>query len=505
MFNSIIELLVRNITRLAIVTLGLALASFPRITLAQVGQLQTAIHELDRDPEMRAASWSMCVMDTRTGEVLLGHKMHKSLATASTMKVVTTATALAILGENYRFNTVLEYEGTLSPQGMLNGNLFIRGSGDPSLASHRLDDELQLDPLMANWAKMIKEAGITAINGQVIGDASYFDTQLTPEKWPWEDMGNYYGAGASGLNIHENFYKLDFRPGKTVGASTSILRTEPFMKNMKFINEVTTGSSRSGDNAYIFGAPYSTIRYVRGTIPGGRNLFTIKGSMPDPALFAARRLAEELRRCEVRIARAPTTLEREKAAQRPHTSSRTAIYSHYSLPLRAIVKETNQHSINLYAEALLKRIALKQGKKGTTAEGIESVLSYWKQQGVDTKGMLLRDGSGLSPNNVLSAYQLTRILYKAHQAPYREALVESLPIAGKQGSMKSIGRGTRAENNLRAKSGYISAVRAYTGYVKSKNGKWLAFTLIANNYTSSAGSMRRKMAKLMVLLAELNV
>ena len=200
---------------------------------AQVAQLQSAVNELDRDPDMRAASWSICVMDAQNSKLLLGHHMHKSLATASVMKVVTTATALSLLGANYQFETVLEHDGELTSAGILNGNLYIRGGGDPSLGSHRLENHLQLESLMGSWAKILQQRGIKAIRGRIIGDASCFDTQLTPEKWPWEDMGNYYGAGASGLNIHENFYSLDFRPGKTVGASTSVLRTQPFMSSLK--------------------------------------------------------------------------------------------------------------------------------------------------------------------------------------------------------------------------------------------------------------------------------
>lgn len=464
-------------------------------------QLESAIEALDRDIDMRSASWGITVIDANTGEVLVNHNGRKSLATASTMKAITTSTALALLGEEFRFNTYLEYDGQIDEAGTLTGNLYIRGEGDPSLGSDRFDGANELNQLMIRWAKEIQAIGIKAINGQIIGDGSAFSTQIIPGKWNWEDMGNYYAAGAGGLNINENLYQLVLKPGPSEGAETSVLRTIPTMQSLTFTNELKTGRRGSGDNAYIYGAPYTQLAYIRGTIPAGVASFTIKGSIPDPALFCAERLSDELTKCGIRLNQPPTSVRLLQAQGKRKFTSRKPIYTHSSPTLREIVYHTNMKSVNLFAEALAIQVGKAQGKIPNTANGIDAIEDYWKSKGIDIKGMYLRDGSGLSSNNVVSTYQMAGILQKMRSQQGFNAFYASLPVAGKSGSLKSMLRGTAAEGRLRAKSGYISAVRSYTGYVTTVNGRELTFAVIANNFSCGAGAMRRKLEVLMAKMA----
>ncbi|MEZ4771694.1 MAG: D-alanyl-D-alanine carboxypeptidase/D-alanyl-D-alanine-endopeptidase [Bacteroidia bacterium] len=477
---------------------------FPVMSFSQVStyaQLKTAINALDKENDMRTASWSICVMDASNGQILAEFDKDRNLATASTMKTITTATALSLLGPEYRFETVLQHDGKIDDQGVLQGNIYIKGSGDPSLGSDRFGENYDMPHVMNIWSQAIKAAGITSINGRIIGDASVFSSQLTPGEWPWEDMGNYYGAGAAGLNLNENYYRLDLKPGASVGSATEIIRTDPPMQ-ISFVNELTTGSAGSGDNAYIFGASYTDLRYIRGTIPAGSSVFSIKGSIPDPALFCATRFTEELNLCGVKVSGNPSTIRLEKIIGNPVSASRKDIYTHTSPTLRDIIYQTNMYSINLYAEALGKKVAVEKGREGSAKEGAEAMEDYWRAQGVLTKGMFLRDGSGLSPNNVLSTFQLTSILCKMYKNRYFADFEASLPVAGKSGSLKSMLKGTVAENRLRAKSGFISGVRAYAGYAETLTGKVVAFTIIANHYDCSPGEMRRKMEVLMVKIVE---
>lgn len=477
---------------------------FPLYMMAQnssLPQLTAAVAALDKDADLKSANWSICVMDANTGQVLLDHNIHRNLITASTMKAFTTASALSILGTDFRFNTLIQHDGSLDENGTLNGNIIIKGDGDPTLGSWRFGETYELSHMMIAWSQAIKNAGIKKINGRVIADASVFSSQLTPGEWPWEDMGNYYGAGASGLNIHENQYRLDLKPGNTVGSSTEVIRTDPPM-SIAFVNELTTGRVGSGDNAYIFGSPYNNLRYIRGTIPAGVSVFSIKGSIPDPALYCAYLFTEELNKCSITVNESPTSVRVETIQGNSLPSTRKTIYTHSSPTLEEIVDETNMYSINLYAEALAKRIAVHKGKEGSARDGVEAMEDYWRAQGVATKGMYLRDGSGLSPNNALSTSQLTSILCKMRRSPQFTAFDESLPVAGRSGSLKSMLKGTVAEGKLRAKSGYISGVRSYAGYASANDGRLLAFTMIANYYDCSAGEMRRKFERLMVKIVE---
>ncbi|MCI4669384.1 MAG: D-alanyl-D-alanine carboxypeptidase/D-alanyl-D-alanine-endopeptidase [Bacteroidia bacterium] len=473
----------------------------PMLQAQQLPELVKAVKTLDSDPAMEPATWSLTVLDAASGNPLLLHNHKKAVATASTMKMLTTITALAVLGPNFRFETKLAYTGNLDADGILSGDLYIIGDGDPTLGSDRMGINRDLDAMLANWSQNIQEAGIKEIKGNIIGDAGIFSSQMTPSKWPWEDMGNYYGAGSSGLNIHENYYRLDLRPGKSVGAATEVLRTVPAMLDLNFINEITTGRAGSGDNGYIFGAPYTSARFLRGTIPLGPSSFSIKGSISDPAFYCAWRLYEELNGCGVKLNGLVTTDRVMRMRGEKIAKNRKIFYTYYSVPLRKIVKATNMKSINVYAESLAKRLAVKLGYEGSTDEAMEAISDYWKNKGVDVKGMYLRDGAGLSPNNSLTSFQLASIMYKARKSSYYMDLEASLPVAGKSGSLKSMLRGTPAEGRLRAKSGYISGVRSYAGFVKAKSGKDLIFVVISNNYACSAGQMRRKLEKIMVGVA----
>ena len=181
-------------------------------------------------------------------------------------------------------------------------------------------------------------------------------------------------------------------------------------------------------------------------------------------------------------------------------SNRTHIHRHRSAPLSEIVKATNEKSINLYAEALAKRLAVAKGKPGSTDAAMEYMEKYWQSQGVDTRGMYLRDGSGLSPHNSVSAMQMARMLKQVYQSSYRGAFVNSLPVAGRSGTLKSMLRGTAAEGRIQAKSGYISGVRCYVGYLDANGSKPLIFAMLANNYDCGAGEMRRKWERLMLAM-----
>lgn len=468
----------------------------------QTASVQAALKQLQQDPDLRSANWSLCVRDAQSGEVVIAHEEHRALPTASTMKAITTATALARLGPDFQFTTSLEVDGPIE-EGVLKGNLFVHGSGDPTLGSDRFGSAFELEVLMKAWVTLIQEAGIQRIEGKVIGDGTAFDTQLTPGNWGWEDMGNYYGVGAAGLNVHENLYYLDFIPGTYHGGSTRITGTRPDVPGLSFVNEVTTGSRTSGDNAYIFGAPYTYQRYVRGTIPAGRQPFTIKGSIPDPVLFCAQHFLQALQKAGI-SAQEASSMRLEALARQAPQGQRTVLHRHLSPPLHALIEPLNMKSINLYAEALCKQLAVDDGKLGSTREGTECMEDYWSAQGIDTRGMAIRDGSGLSPNNAMSTAQMSHILAKAHTASYAEALYTSLPVAGRSGSLSSMLRGTRAEGNLRAKSGYIGGVRSYTGYVDTPSGKRLSFAVISHNYSCSVGHMRRKLESLMASLATIN-
>ncbi|HID39143.1 MAG TPA: D-alanyl-D-alanine carboxypeptidase/D-alanyl-D-alanine-endopeptidase, partial [Calditrichaeota bacterium] len=280
--------------RFFVLVIGILLFSNSPFLYAQNEKLLNFIQSLKNESVLKHAQWSVYAEYCRDGQVIVDFNGKVSLAPASGLKLFTSATALDALGEDFRFETALYYDGRILAGGTLQGNIYIRGGADPTLGSNRITSSLQLDSLLQRWQETVAAKGIKKIEGQIIADPTLVKGWPVQSKWYWEDMGNYYGAGTSGLCINENLYRLVFRPGKKEGDPVAILRTEPHIERMKFENYLLTGARGSGDQAFIFAAPGSYRAVLRGTVPMGGKEFSIKGSLPDPALITAELFLEKL-------------------------------------------------------------------------------------------------------------------------------------------------------------------------------------------------------------------
>lgn len=478
--------------------LQLFLLCFLTCSVAVQGQnlLQTAIHAWVADKELQQAGISITVIDADTKKLAASWDPNAMLSPASSLKVLTTASALIVLGENYRFPTELQYDGHIDGKGVLHGNLYIKGYGDPVLGSDQMPEAADLDAVMQEFQEAVKKAGIRKIEGRVVGDASYFEGSPAPDSWRKEDAGNYYGAGSWALNIHENLYYLPFKQNPKQGGKTGVLAPYPPVPGLTFVNEVSSGAKGSGDNAYIHGGPYVFSCTITGTIPLGSGNFTIKGAVPDPPLMAAQLLSNTLIVGGVEVAQEPVS---QRKAGGPE---RRVIYTHFSPPLSQIVERANQESVNLYCEALLLAMGKKKLGQGDRAAGIRVVRDIWKERGVPLDGANLADGSGLSAENRISSYDLAQVIRKIYADPKLwPAFSPSLPVAGQSGTLSDMLKGTEAEGRIRAKSGSMKSVRSYTGIVQTRSGRRLAFSMIANNYSCSSYAMRKKMEQLMLRMA----
>ncbi len=466
-------------------------------------RVQIAIDDLIAYEPMRYGSLSVCVLDVETGKILEQYNPMMSLVPASTMKAVTTATALGILGHSYTYKTTLEYDGKIK-NGTLDGNLYIKGSGDPTLGSDQLEGTPSLEEVMKKMSNSVQKKGIQKVNGYVVGDGSTFGTAMPAANWQWNDIGNYYGVGAGGLNIHENMYYLFLKQKNTLGSTPSIARIVPKMPYLVLMNEIKSDKRGTGDNAYIFGAPYSTTRYLRGTIPVGNKEFRVKGAMPDPAHYAAHRLTEQLETNGVSTQKIAKNIFEYRREGLDRYTTRQALITLTSPPLSKIVQRTNEKSVNLYAEALLKTMAKVKKSVGTTDKGVETVKEFWEERGMNMEGFFMEDGSGLSPRNGVTSFQLSQIMRKvAKDKNIFEHFYPSLAVGGRTGTARYMFKKSKAAGNIRLKSGSMRRVRAYTGYATTKSGKLVAFTIIANNFMGKSRLIRTKMEKIMEALVDL--
>src|SRR5690606_11587399 len=254
---------------------------FSQSLAEKVGKSFT-VFEAHRDLKYGIAS--LTVINARTGEIIYAKYENLGMAPASTLKVITLATAYQVLGKDFKYETDLLYSSVIK-DGVLDGDIIIKGTGDPSLGSDHYK-ETKPEVLLKRWTDAIKAAGIKKVSGAVIADDSMFNGQMAPEGWIWTDMGQYYGAGVSALNWRENKMGVVFAANGRVGNSVSLVKAVSISSDVEIVNEVKIGSAGSGDQVYAYSAPYSKKIILRGTYGSDLNK-EVEISLPDGAYEAA--------------------------------------------------------------------------------------------------------------------------------------------------------------------------------------------------------------------------
>lgn len=437
-------------------------------------KLESSFKSFLTQPNLEHGIAGIQVVDSKTGQLVFEKNSQVGLPTASTMKVITSATALDILGSDYTYKTTLYYTGEIDSLGVLQGDIVIQGSGDPTLGSDRYPEQAE-HTLLHQWVNAVKLAGIDQINGKIIGDDRLYGGNDIPTGWVWTDIGNYYGAGISGLNWRENKAGVNFETGAVGKPAVFTLKND--ISYLSVINTVTIGSKGSGDNVNGFSAPYSTKIYLKGTY--GQDLKkTIEISVPDPGFDAAFQLHAAIMQQGIAISQAPTTGQRLEEQDSIFPTKQADLFVHQSPKLKDIIYAFNQKSINLYGEALLKSIGYFSGNKTSTEDGAAYMQKYWNQKlKIQANELDIKDGSGLSPQNHVTAAAMTKIMHYAKSRPWHADFIKSLPIF----------------NHMTMKSGTIGSTLGYTGYHKSTLGKEFTFTMLVYNYSGSASKMRQSM------------
>ena len=451
-------------------------------------------------PYMRGASFSLVVKDVQEGRTVYSYDTDRLQSPASVLKTVATATALEILGEDYRYPTTLEYDGILE-NGTLEGNLYIKGSGDPSLGSSHFAPGQ--NKFLSTWIAALQKAGIKHITGSVISDESIFDTEGVSIKWLREDMGNYYAPGSYGISIFDNMYKLSLQTG-AAGTRPVLKGTEPDIPFIRFKNYLKAAPV-SSDSAYIIGAPLDDVRYLYGVLPANREAYVLKGDIPDPALYLARYLTDQLQQKGIRVDGSPSCYRIEVEENRWKKGERKEIVTTYSPTLREIASVCNHVSHNLYADALVKTVGLQYKPRrnemiSSCGRGVQVVKEYWEKKGLDVFPLRMNDGSGLAPADKVSAGFMGELLvYMATESAVSDAFIASLPQAGIEGSVRNFLKGSKLQGKARLKSGGITGVRSYAGYI-TKDGKTYAVAVFSNNYSCSMSRMTGALEKLLLQL-----
>lgn len=450
------------------------------------------VDDFTSDPQLKSANISIEVKDLKTNKLIYSFRPEAATPTASTMKVVTTSTALELLGPGFRFETLIAYDGAITPEGILNGNLYIIGSGDPTLGSSKTGNR----NFLPQWVEAVKKAGIRKINGKIIADESKFANESYNPKWIWEDIGNYYAPGIYAIAYLDNTLQVLFKSGKA-GTTPEIINIYPKVPGLQIDNRLTS-STANVDNAYFHGMPKSPLRSVTGEIPQNSPGFLVKAELPDPAGVLVRDFRKKLSDSGI------ITTDTDNISPYAFTESRTRtlIYTHKSVTLSNIIREINENSNNLYAEQLFKYLSLTRNPVASRKQSIQVIRDFWKSKGLDTDQLLQEDGSGLSPSNGISAGFFVDIMaYMYQKSKYKNDFMGSLSVAGKNGTLSYLLKNTRLEGKVFAKSGSISKVRSYTGYIIDGKHEW-AFAIMLNNYNGNAREVIKKTEKLLLQITE---
>ena len=429
--------------------------------------------ELKTDPLLKNAAVAILALDGR-GKTIAAYNPDLPLLSASTMKTITTAVALDALAPDFRFETKIAAAGRIDPDGVLHGDVYIVGGGDPTLGS-RCDCAEEITAVFGEWANSLKNAGISAIDGKVIGDAGFFPGEMTQDNWCWEDLGANYGSAPCGLSYAENLSYFAVLPGASEGDTLRITPAETVYSGMDVRYDVATGAANTGNRLTYYASDLSPVGRFVGTYACDRKPDTISVANRFPTLTCVESFGKYLEEegmpiCGVSIGATPDTA--------------TLLTTTYSPQLLEICRETNTRSNNFFAETLFMTLGLRlegEASYSTTPAAIEKYIS---DMGCDTTGLRQDDGSGLSRMNYVSPRFFCNFYRMMQKRDIFAEYFSTFPIPGAEGTLKYVLSKEPAALRARihCKSGSMTAVKCYAGYVETAGGELLSFAIMVNNY-----------------------
>ena len=465
-----------------------------------VGALPPGLHHALADTlagllesaETQQVLWAVFVRSLDSGDVLFAHRGDQLMMPASTMKIITLAVAAERLGWDYSYETRLLSAAPVV-EGMLRGDLIVRGSGDPTINTNAGNGT----PTFDAWAETLLGAGITAIDGRVIGDDNLVEDAAPGFGWSWDDLPYGFATLGGALVHHDNVALLTVHPGSVAGEE-AVIAVGPPASGVRVVNRVETVLPDSKAELALTQMPDGTLE-VLGTVPASAAPVFRTASVPNPTVFFVRGLKRTLQTWGVDVSGDAVDLDEVDAAV--VDAGLRVLASHRSPPLSDIAGTLMGVSQNLYAEALLR--TLDQDRRPRTAEaGREVVREVLESWGVDPSRVIVADGSGLSRYNYVTARTLVDVLQRMHDDPrHASPFLDALPVAARSGTLEARLTGTAAAGKVQAKTGSMSNVRALSGYATSADGETLAFAILANNFPGPAGPILAVIDRVVAQLA----
>jgi len=447
-------------------------------------QLSEPIEKIMQDNKAGDSFWAIQVRDS-TGKLLENYQGEKLIRPASNLKLLVSAAFLHELGSKYRFKTELYGLGEQSGE-IWNGDLIIRGMGDPTING----DFNNGDPLFLfeKWLQLLKERGIKRINGNIIGNESFFDDMPYPKGWEWDDLSYYYGVEIGALSFNSNVVELEVLADSEIG-STPEIQWFPFNTNyVEFINEqVITPANSEFDESYRRMLGTNTI-LLRSKLPLGY-YETEPLSITNPALYFIDTFAQYLEKGNIEI---NGQLIADRQSHNWESNSFLLLDIHRSEPLSEIIEWMNKESDNFFAEMLLKTVAAeKYNTEGSTELGLEIVKEFMNAAGLDSSDVVLRDASGMASATTIKLSALNKLLVWMQKHPEWSSYFESMSVGGQDGTLKFRFGDSPLAGKFFGKSGFVSGVRTLSGYLETQQKNKLIISIATNNYTSKTSVIDR--------------
>jgi D-alanyl-D-alanine carboxypeptidase/D-alanyl-D-alanine-endopeptidase (penicillin-binding protein 4) len=469
------------------------------------------IERVLNQPEISRGFWGVEAVSLATGKTLCTYNGDKLFTPASNTKLFTTAAALALIGPDYRFTTTVETNGTLDKYGRLTGDVALVGRGDPNLSGRTLPyipgPQRRQPPMIVlqQLADQLIQKGVRYIDGDIIGDDTYFAFERYADGWSQDDMSREWGAPVSALSINDNVQFVRVQPGGNPGEK-AFISIDPFPDYYQLDNRIMTTPAGTGPrNVNISREPGAKLLTVWGTIPADDAGFHESLAIDDPADFAARyfrRMLEErgvtvygrARAKHLELANLSTftvTAMAQGGGDVPRNAPRTipslVLGNYQSQPLSQELPVVNKDSQNLHAEILLRLLGREKGTAGTIEAGSEVLRGLLTQADIRSDEYVFFDGSGLSRQNLVTPHAIVKLLLFACKQPWGEQFVASLPVGGVDGTLTERFRNTPAQGKVEGKTGSLSHVSTLSGYATTASGERIAFSVMSNNYNMPSG------------------
>jgi D-alanyl-D-alanine carboxypeptidase/D-alanyl-D-alanine-endopeptidase (penicillin-binding protein 4) len=431
--------------------------------------------DIFNDPNFSNANWGVLIQSLETGEYFYKRNENKLFMPASNLKLFTSSAGLVLLGEDYKFTTNIYKRGRMDGSTLI-GDLVVQGRGDPTLSGRFYKNDVL--KVFSNWADSLLLLGIDEITGNIIGDDNEFDDTGLGEGWHWDYESDWYAAQSSALSFNDNCIDIVVTTDALTGQSK--VDINPNTKYAVIVNKVDVVRKDSVTSINVYRERGTNVISVFGTIRYADSLKTYV-TVNNPTQFTMVILKEVLESKGITIG--GFSLDIDDVSPPIESYELDKLFTHYSLNLREIIKVINKNSQNFFAEQLLKTVGLEIEHFGSVEKGVNACNSVFQEMGINPENMKMVDGSGLSRLNIVTPKQIVSLLNYMYQHKYYLPFYNSLPIAGVDGSLANRMKGTRAENNVRAKTGYIGFVRSLSGYVNTGDNEPVAFSMIVNNFT----------------------